>query len=99
MSNKEHIHSLYNDYGIQYKQSDSYENLVLRLENTESPKINISIIKDYHRNIWKPAPIELHLTNLKSGLLKGIIGTVLCLQCFTFHCKTKSANILKEKCH
>ena len=71
MSNKEYIHRLYDDYGIPYKQSDSYEKLVLRLENDESLKINISTIKDYHRSNWKPAPKELHLTNLKSGLLKG----------------------------
>ncbi len=71
MSNKEHIHKLYENYGIQYKHSDSYEKLVLRLENPTSPKINLSVLKDYHRSIWKPAPVELHLSNLKSGLLKG----------------------------
>jgi hypothetical protein len=53
------------------KKSDSYEKLVRRLGDGTTNKINLSIIQKYHRNIWVPAPKDLHLTNLKSGLLKG----------------------------
>jgi hypothetical protein len=71
MTSKEHIHILYEQAGINYKQSDSYEKLVKRLGDAKSNTINLSIIKNYHRNIWEPAPKGLHLTNLKTGLLKG----------------------------
>jgi len=71
MSNKEHIHILYDQYGIYYRKSDSYKKLVLRLDESKSNKINLSVIENYHKSVWKPAPKELHLANLKSGLLKG----------------------------
>jgi len=31
MSSKEHIHFLFNEFGIEHKMSDSYEKLVFRL--------------------------------------------------------------------
>ena len=71
MCSKEHIHNLFTEFGIVYKQSDSYEKLVFRLDESKSGKINLTVIKNYHRKVWKPTPVNLHLQNLKSGLLKG----------------------------
>jgi hypothetical protein len=71
MSSKEHIHNLYQQAAISYKQNDSYERLVKRFSDAESSMINLSIVKNYHRKNWRPAPKELHLTNLKTGLLRG----------------------------
>lgn len=71
MSSKEHIHFLFNEFGIEHKKSDSYEKLVFRLLQSKNKKLDLDFITNYHRKNWQPAPIQLHLTNLKSGLLKG----------------------------
>ena len=71
MTSKAHIHILYDKANINYKLSDSYEKLVLRLEEANIELIHLAIIKNYHRDVWQPAPKELHIANLKTGLIKG----------------------------
>jgi hypothetical protein len=71
MTSKKHIHILYEQAGIKYKRSDSYKKLVIRFEEANNDMIDLSIIKNYHRRVWQPAPKALHLANLKTGLLKG----------------------------
>jgi len=71
MTSKDHIYILYEKANINYKLSDSYEKLVLRLEEANIELIPLAIIKNYHRDVWQPAPKELHIANLKTGLIKG----------------------------
>lgn len=71
MSSKENIHNLFKKLGIEYKQSDSYDKLVKRFEDSNTQNLNLSEIIKYHRKLWNPVPKELHLANLKSGLLDG----------------------------
>jgi hypothetical protein len=71
MTSKEHIHIIFNQAGIKYKQSDSYEKLVLRLKESNNDSIDLNKIRNYFRNVWEPAPKELHIENLKKGILKG----------------------------
>ena len=41
MCSKEHIHNLFTEFGILFKQSDSYEKLVFKLDESKSSKIII----------------------------------------------------------
>lgn len=71
MSSKSLIYNLYDKYQINYRMSDSYDKLASRLESSSIDSLNLDILKDYFRTNWKPTPLQLHLDNLKSGLLKG----------------------------
>ncbi len=71
MSSKELIHNLFDEFEITYKESDSYEKLVNRLNTTDYEKINQTVITKYYRDNWKPTTTKLHIENLKSGLLSG----------------------------
>lgn len=71
MSSKELIYSLFTTYSINYKKSDSYEQLMCRLSESSSNQIDISTIRKFYRQNWIPSPTDLHLDNLKSGQLSG----------------------------
>lgn len=71
MSSKEIIHQLFDNHSIVYRNSDSYEKLVDRLNEKDFEKINQSVITKYYRDNWKPTTTKLHIENLKSGLLFG----------------------------
>ena len=45
MSSKEHIHFLFNEFGIEHKMSDSYEKLVFRLLQSKNKKLDLVIIE------------------------------------------------------
>ena len=71
MSSKELIHKLFDNYTIVYRKSDSYEKLVGRLVDNDYEEINLNVITIFNRENWNPTPTQLHLENLKSGLLTG----------------------------
>lgn len=71
MCSKELIHQLFDKYSIVYRNSDSFEKLVERLNEKDYEKINQAVITKYYRNNWKPTNTKLHIENLKSGLLNG----------------------------
>ena len=71
MSSKELIHKLFDNYTIVYRNSDSYEKLVGRLVDDDYEEINLTVITNFYRENWNPTPTQLHLENLKSGLLYG----------------------------
>lgn len=71
MSSKAHIHNLFDIYDISYRVSDSYDKLVKRLDERALKILSIEYITEYYRQFWAPRSDDLHLTNLKSGLLVG----------------------------
>lgn len=71
MSSKELVYALFNDYEIKFKKSDTYEKLVGRLKEQDYENINQEVITRYYRDNWNPTPTQLHLENLRSGILTG----------------------------
>ena len=71
MGSKKVIHSLFESCLIKYKASDSYAKLAERFEDDETTKIDIKTVTRVFRENRKPFPKEVHLNNLKSGLLVG----------------------------
>jgi len=71
MSDKQLIHRYYDELEIKYAKSDSYLKLADRLDVEGAPEIKIDELRNYFRSKWKPAPTDLHLKNLKTGLLNG----------------------------
>lgn len=71
MSSKESIYKLFIEYGIDFRRNDSYQKLSERLEEQDYGEINQEVITQYYRNNWNPTPINLHLENLRSGILTG----------------------------
>jgi hypothetical protein len=69
MCSKQFALKLFNDCGIYYKSSDSYEKLSNRISTDGN--ISLSEICTLLRSVWKPCAISFHLNNLTSGLLKG----------------------------
>ena len=70
MSDKDLVYRLFEIYAISYKKSDSYRKLS---DAYMMNGINIPICKftDFYRQYWTPSPVDLHIKNLESGLLKG----------------------------
>ena len=71
MSSKELIHELYAKNGIRYAKSDTYAKLAKRIDDENSPEMDLEKIVHYFRANWSPSPMGLHLKNLKSGALGG----------------------------
>src|SRR5690606_36981023 len=68
---KGHAHNLFERHNIGFRASDNYSKLAERFESVENSTLDINALKDYFRDNWNASPSELHLTNLKSGLLNG----------------------------
>lgn len=68
MSQQSFIHKYFEENGIKYNKSDTYAKLARnnKIENIDLSDFTINI-----RNSWKECPVNFHLNNLQSGLLKG----------------------------
>ena len=71
MSSKELIHELYSNNGIRHAKSDTYAKLAKRIDDENSPEMDLEKLVHYFRANWSPSPLDLHLKNLKSGALRG----------------------------
>lgn len=71
MSEKNLIHQLFDQLKIDYRASDGYEKLSNRIETNDSSGLTLDFLRSFFRSHRPPAPKELHLENLKSGLLKN----------------------------
>lgn len=69
MSSKQAVYMLFEENGLTFKKSDSFEKLSNRIN--ESSGIELANIQQIYRSIWQPCPIEFHLSNLKSGSIDG----------------------------
>ena len=76
MSDKQLIHRYYDELEIKYAKSDSYLKLADRLDVEGAPEIKIDELRNYFRLNWKPAPIDIHLKNLKSGLYCKLVALI-----------------------
>ena len=71
MSFKELIHELYAKNGIRHAKSDTYEKLAKRIYDVNSSELDLMKLVHFFRANWSPSPTDLHLKNLKSGVLSG----------------------------
>lgn len=70
MASKDLIRELFKKYKIPYRKADSYKNLAEQYCNG-SIEMPLEEFTYYCRSNWDAAPINIHIDNLKSGLLQG----------------------------
>ena len=70
MSNKTDVCSLLKVKGVKYPSNPSYKKLADVYE-ANSNAISIDDIRNVFREKWHPCNMDLHISHLKSGLLKG----------------------------
>ena len=70
MSNKTDVCSLLKVKGVKYPSKPSYKKLADVYE-ANSNAISIDDIRNVFREKWHPCNMDLHISHLKSGLLKG----------------------------
>jgi len=72
MSSKEHIHFLFNEFGIEHKMSDSYEKLVFRL--LQSKNLKSGLLKGHNWHGAMPSMLHLSLQNKVRDHIDGKLG-------------------------
>lgn len=70
MSDKDNVHLLFDNLGIRYRKSGTYQELAEIYRNSEV-EIPLTDFISFYRDKWIAAPIESHIQNLRSGLLRG----------------------------
>lgn len=71
MSSKELAWEFLEEHGIPFRKSDSYEKLANRLDEVKVLDFGVDEVRSFFRTNWTSCPINMHLSNLKSGLLEG----------------------------
>jgi hypothetical protein len=71
MCSKEFIYKFYEKYNIEFRRNDTYLRLANRIDHNNDLPFSLSELTHFFRHNWKSCPKDIHINDLKSGLLKG----------------------------